>query len=161
MNIKISPTQDIKVLKETLDSRFKKAVVSENSIELEIKEEKLGQLERTPGVDYFKKEDQKVEGLGGKPVKKKAYARLESEKDAVKAFLATLKGYSLVIFDTDREWDLRNLRRYNPDIIQLKNSEPVESLEINYCVGKVEGCKEVEINIEEEKVSEIYSKMLT
>lgn len=161
MKVKIFPTCDTKTLEETLNSRFQKAEIKEDVIELEIEQEKLDQLERTPGIERIENGEDGFEGIGGKPVKQKAYARLESEEDAVKALLATLEGYSLVIFDTDREWDLKQLRRYNPDIIQLKNSQPVEKLDIKHAVGDIDGCKNIQVEFDPKDVPEIYSKMLT
>jgi hypothetical protein len=113
-------------------------------------------------VKEFEYDGETHPGLKGRPVQEEAYAKIESRTDAVKALLATVQGYSLVVLNTDRQWDLKNLKKYNPDIKELKEDEPVEALEIEKTVSDIEGPEKIEIEMPDEDEEEIiYREMLT
>lgn len=161
MKAKISPTEDIDRLQENLEKRVKEVEKESNKLIAEIEGAEL--LERVPGIESFEVDGEEREGLGGKPVKEEAYARIETKQDVVKAFLATLEGYDLRVLNTERNWDLRNLRQYNPDIKHLKFDSSREFLEIEKTVSDVENAEKVDIEMPEteEEVEVIYREMLT
>ncbi len=159
MKAEIVPTEKIEVLKENLEKRVESIEIDSGRLIAELESAKI--LERTPGIEKFRVKGEEKEGLKGKPIDEQAYARLESREDAAKALLATIMGYDLRILETDREWDYRNLKRYNPDIKHLKFSEPQEFLEIEKAIFRSEGLEEIEIEVSQEEVEEIYRKMLT
>lgn len=158
MKVKITPTQQKERLAENLERRVEKVEVEDEEISVETEEpEKLGKV---PGVESFKFNGERYEGIKGKPVSKEAYARIESREDAVKALLATIEGYDLRVIDTDREWDLRRLREFNPDIKQL--NRPSETLEVEYAISDLEAAEKVDIGLpEDEEVERIYRELLT
>ena len=157
MKVKITPTEQKEQLAENLERRVKNVEVKEKSIKVETDEpEKLGKV---PGIESFSFEGETYEGLQGKPVEKEAYAKIESREDAVKALLATIEGYDLRVIDTDREWDLRRLREFNPDIKQL--NKPSESLNVKYTISELEIAKKVDIETPEEEIEKIYRELLT
>lgn len=158
MEIKIKATEKPEILADNLKTDFNVKDVEGKTITLEA--ENIDRLERTPGISKIITDESKIEGLGGQPVEKEVYARLESKNDAVKAFLATYEGYDLRILNTEREWDLRQLKKYNPSIKHLKFDEPREELEIEKTLFESE-LEQVEINIEDEEAEKIYKKMLT
>jgi hypothetical protein len=160
MKAKITPTQDIEQLKENLEKRVEEVEIDGDKIEAEVEEKDV--LERVPGIESFEVGEETGKGLKGEPVDELAYARLESREDTVRAFLATVQGWNLVVLETDRKWDLRNLRKYNPDIKKVKSSEPVEELEVEKSISDIEGTEKVEIEMPEEDETElIYREMLT
>lgn len=161
MKLKVKPTEKPEILMENLKKRVED--VEKNGEELVVETGNPGKLEKVPGVDSFESEEEQTDGLGGRPVDEEAYARIESREDAVKAFLATVKGYDLRILETDREWDLKNLKRYNPDIKHLKFEEPSEVLGIGKTISPVEGSsvEKIEIEMPEEDVETIYRRFLT
>jgi hypothetical protein len=160
MNVEIKPTEDIRQLKENLEKRVEDARIDGDKIFVETDDVKT--VEKTPGVKEFEYDGETHPGLKGRPVQEEAYAKIESRTDAVKALLATVQGYSLVVLNTDRQWDLKNLKKYNPDIKELKEDEPVEALEIEKTVSDIEGPEKIEIEMPDEDEEEIiYREMLT
>lgn len=159
MRIKVKPTENLEKLKENLEKRVESIEASDG--ELVVKGDRET-IERTPGVEKFRIEGETYPGLKGSPVDENAYAELESREDAVKALLATIQGFNLVVLDTDREWDLRQLRKYNPDIKQLKSDGPVEELGIDRSLSGIGDTEEVEVEMpDEEEAETIYREMLT
>lgn len=162
MKVEIKPTQDIQQLKDNLEKRVEDAEVEDDKLVVET--EKVETVEKTPGIKEFEVEgeDESHPGLKGKPVQEEAYAKIESREDSVKALLATVQGYNLVVLNTDRQWDLKNLKKYNPDIKELKSDEPVEALGIEKTISDIEGLEKVGIDMPEEDEEElIYREMLT
>lgn len=159
MKIEIIPTKEIDRLAENLEKRVKELDTVDGKIIVEIDDPEM--LSRTPGVESYSVNGEEKKGLGGEPVSEQAYARLESREDAVKAFLATVMGYDLRVLNTSREWDYRNLKRYNPDIKHLKFPDPRKELEIDKALFDAEKAEKVEINLKEVEVEKIYREMLT
>ncbi|MFB6242223.1 MAG: hypothetical protein ABEJ36_05505 [Candidatus Nanosalina sp.] len=159
MKAEIKPTEDPERLKENIEKRVDSVRIEDGNLVVEL--EDPGLLERTPGIKSYRLEGEEHEGIHGRPVQKQAYARLETREDAVKALMATIDGYDLRILDTEREWDLRQLRRYNPDIKHLKFEEPKDSLDIEAGIGDIEGVESIEIDVEKEDVELVYREMLT
>lgn len=117
MKAEVKPTEEPEKLVEYLKPRFSKVEREEEKIIVEAEEpEKLG---RIPGVDSYRTEDKKKDGLGGKPIQREAFYKIETREDAARAFLATVEGITLYI-DTEREWDIRLLKKYNSEIVQME-----------------------------------------
>lgn len=126
MKAEIKPTEKPEKLLEYLKPRFSKAEKEEQKIIVELEEpEKLG---RIPGIDSYKTENKKTEGLGGKPIHREAFYKIETREDAARAFLATVEGITLYI-DTEREWDIQLLKKYNSEIVEMEE-EVAEELGI-------------------------------
>lgn len=160
MKVEVKPTEKIHRLKENLEKRVQSAEIKDGKLVVET--EKIDTIENAPGVEEFTVDGETHPGLKGRPVQEEAYARIESREDAVKALLATVQGYNLVVLQTERDWDLRNLKKYNPDIKQLKSDEPVEELGIEKTITDIEGLEKVEIEMPDEDEEElIYREMLT
>ncbi len=161
MEVKISPTENISRLRGNLEKRVEDIEKEDGKLIAQVESPEF--LERVPGVESFEANGEKKEGLGGKPVNEEAYIRIETKEDTVKAFLATVQGYDLRVLNTEREWDLRNLRQYNPDIKHLKLDSPRDVLEIGKTVSDVEGAEKVDIEMPEddEEIEVIYREMLT
>ncbi len=160
MKFKITVTEDIERLKENLEKRAENIEeVGEQKIEAEIEKEET--VAKTPGIESYMVEGEEREGLKGRPVQERAYAKLETREDAVKALLATINGYNLVILDPGRDWDLRQLRKYNPDIIELKADDTVEELGIEKSLFPTEETEQVDVPMEEVDVDQVYREMLT
>ncbi len=158
MKAEIKPTEKPEKLVDNLKKRVKTAEVKEGKVIVEISEEKLDMLERTPGVESFSAKGEETQGLKGRPVQEDAYARLETRKDFAKAVLATIEGYNLKVLETEREWDLKLLRRFNPDIKQLKHDDPPKFLEIKKTLDSSDSEREdVSPDISKEDVEMIYS----
>lgn len=158
MEIKVKPTEKIQLLKQQLEKWKGNAEIQGEQIIVEAENTEF--LEKIPGIEEYTAQGETTEGLKGRPLQEQAYIRIEDKKDAVKAFLATMDGYRLVVLNSEREWDLRKLREYNPGIKQLKTDEPKEVLGIEQAVGDVEGLEEVEIEVSDEEVELVYREML-
>lgn len=161
MKAEIKPTGKIDRLKENLERRVESIKKKDGKLLVELEKPEL--LERTPGIESFQIDGEETEGLEGSPVEEQVYAKIESKRDAVKALLATIKGYDLRILNTSNDWDLRQLKKYNPDIKHLKFDFPKEFLDIEKSISDVEGKEKIEIEMPEteEEVKEIYQEMLT
>lgn len=158
MEIHVKPTEKIELLKEEIERRKGNAEIEDGEVIVEAEETDF--LERIPGVEEYTAEGKTTEGLKGRPIQEQAYIRIEDRKDAVKALLATMDGYDLVVLNSEREWDLRKLKEYNPDIKHLKEDEPVDFLEVEKAVGEVEGLEKVGIEVSDEEVELVYREML-
>lgn len=154
MKLKITPTEKKQVLKHNLEKRFGNVEDKENKLVIEIEEPE--KLKRVPGIESFGEK----EGMKGSPVDEEAYAKLEDRKDAAKAFLATVMGYDLRVLETEREWDLKNLRMYNPSIKHLKFDEPKQFLKIDKALFENDELEKVEIDLEEDEVEKVYREMI-
>lgn len=123
MDVRVKPTQDIEELRQNLQSRVENTHVEDGEIILETSDRKEVRklLESTPGIESFQIDDETFEGLKGRPVQEKIYARLENDRDVAEAFVATVEGYDLVVLKGGLDWHLRLLKRFNPDIRQLSS----------------------------------------
>lgn len=157
MEVEIRPTEKIEKLRENLEQRFGKAEEKGEIIKVETDEP--SKISKIPGVDNYSLNGEKHEGLKGSPVDVQAYARLENRKDAAKAFLATVMGYDLRILDTDREWDYRNLKRYNPRIKHLKFEEPRDFLGIEKSLFRSEKTSKIKLDLDDEDVTQVYRRL--
>lgn len=160
MKFKITATEDRERLKENLEKRAEEIQKKgEDKIEAEIEKEET--VAKTPGIQKYEVDGEEREGLKGRPVQERAYAQLEDREDAVKALLATINGYNLIILESSRDWDLRQLRKYNPDIIELKADETVDELGVEKSLFQDEETEKVEVPMEEVDVDRVYREMLT
>ncbi len=159
MKAEIKPTEKPEQLKENIEKRVESVEISDGKLTVELEDPDM--LGRTPGIESYRVNGEEHEGLHGRPVQEQAYARLESREDAVKALLATIDGYDLRVLDTERIWDLKQLKRYNPDIKHLRFDEPKEALNIEKAVGDIGGQERIEIEIEDEDAELVYREMLT
>lgn len=158
MEIKVKPTEKKKLMKKQLEKRKGNAEIQGEQIIVEAENTEF--LEKIPGIEEYTAQGQTEEGLKGRPLQDEAYIRIEDREDAVKAFLATMDGYRLVVLNSEREWDLRKLREYNPGIKQLSSDEPKEVLGIEKAVGDIEGLEQVDIEVSEDEVELVYREML-
>ncbi len=159
MKVEVKASGDQEKLAENLEKRAESVRVDGDRIVVETEDPEL--LSRVPGVESYSYGGNEHSGLKGQPVEEQAYARLENRKDAVIALLATVEGYDLRILDTSREWDLRQLKKYNPDIKHLRFSSPKDFLEIEKATFGADGLEKIQIDVPEEKVEAIYREMLT
>lgn len=155
MKVEITPTQDPEKLVENLEKRVKE--IQKNGEKLVTETEEDPEIfSRTPGIEKFETPEEEEEGLKGRPVQEPAYARLESKRDLARAVVATIDGYDLRILNTGNQWDLKILRRFNPDIKHLKQDEPVEMLDIEKTLDEEDSdLEKVEIDLSEEEVEMI------
>lgn len=119
VEVEIRPTQDAHQLRENLEERVQETSIEDGKIIVQIEEDDLGLMERTPGIEEYTVDGETFEGLKGRPVQEKAYVKLENSEDTAEALMATMEGYDLIVLDTEREWELKLLRRFNPDIKHL------------------------------------------
>ena len=159
MKVRIKPTEKPDVLEENLETNFE--IVGREDDTMIVEAEETDKLERIPGVEKLETEEETIPGLTGSPVDEEAYAKIESREDAVKALLATIMGYDLRILNTGREWDYRQLKKYNPDIKHLKFDEPKDVFDIEKATFDADGLEEIEIELGDEEVNKVYRKMLT
>lgn len=157
MKATVKPTQDPEKLKENLEKRVESVSIEDGKLEVKLPGEDVSSLEKTPGVESFTVDGERTEGLKGRPVQEPAYARIESRKDLVKAVLATLEGYDLRVLNTERQWDLKALRKFNPDVKHLKHDEPPESLDIGKTLEKDGDREYVGPDLSEEDIEAVYS----
>jgi hypothetical protein len=155
MKIEIKPTQDPEKLRENLEKRVESVETTEEGLEINLEEEKLEILDRTPGVDHYTVEGEKVEGLKGRPVQEKATAELETREDLARAALATIRGYDLIILQSGDQWSLKLLRRLNPGIVELKQDEAPEFLEIEKTLRNEGSGEEIEMDLNQEEVEKV------
>ncbi|QKQ98093.1 hypothetical protein GKQ38_00955 [Candidatus Nanohaloarchaea archaeon] len=158
MKVEIKPTEKPEQLEDNLEKRAEDAETSNGHVIAEVRNPAI--IERLPGVEKYWIDDEEHEGLKGRPVQEQAYARIHSKEDLVKAFLATVDGYDLRILDCGDEWDLRLLKRFNPDIKELEFDEPKEVLGINKALFQHEGLEEIEIEVDQEDIQMVYEFMM-
>jgi len=159
MKIKVKPTEKIQKLKEDIEKRQGNAKIEGEKVIVEAENTEF--LEKIPGIEEYTYEGETKQGLKGRPLDEQAYIKIESKEDAVKAFLATMDGYNLVVLNTGREWDLRKLKEYNPDIKHVKTDKPKEMLGIEKAVGDIEGLEQIEIEFSDEEKELVYREMLS
>ena len=156
MEAKVKAETDEQQLKQNLEKRFKDAEKTDEGLKVELDDPE--KLEKVPGIREYTANGKTVEGLKGKPLEERAYARLETRRQVAEAFLATLNGYRLVVLGEPREWDLKMLKKYNPSIKQA--SKPLEALGIEKSVN-VEGFEDVGPDLTEEDVDEAYDFLMS
>jgi|GEM_PF-557890 len=156
MEAKIKPTQDLEILEENLEARELETTVKEdNKIIIEASQDKVEKVvETTPGIDTYKVKEEKFEGLKGRPVQEKMYARLETDEDIAKAFLATVQGYDLIVLDGGLDWHLRLLKKYNPDIRQLSSGRD-ELFDVDKSLLDEGPEEKIEYELSEEEIEKI------
>lgn len=164
MELIITPSEDKNKLAENLQNRVKDIKIKDEKLVVKTDEPEI--IERTPGVEKFEKDGEEEPGLKGRPVQEEAYAKVESKKDAVKALIATTEGYDLRILNSNRDWDMRNLKKYNPNLKHLKFDSPKGTLGIEKTISELEDSEEIEkVDIElpddPEELELIYREMLT
>jgi hypothetical protein len=155
MKIEVKPTEDPEKLRENLEKRVENAEATEEGLEVTLEEERLEILDRTPGIDYYVQEGEKVEGLKGRPVQEKATAELETREDLARAALATIEGYDLVILQSGDQWSLKLLRRLNPGVVELKQDEAPEFLEIEKTLRSKGPREQIEMDLDQEEVEKV------
>ncbi len=158
MEVLVKPTEKPETLKQNLEKRVEKIKIQQEKLVIELEDIEI--IEKTPGIEEYEINGEIFEGLKGRPVQEEAYIRIENKEDAVKALLATIDGYDLRILNTGRKWDLRQLKKYNPDIKHLKFNEPREILHINKAIG-LDWKQTVPIELEKEDIEFVYREMLT
>ncbi|WP_414836434.1 hypothetical protein [Candidatus Nanohalococcus occultus] len=160
MKVEVFPTENPEQLVENLEKRAETAELKDGKIEVET--DSYGFLEKVPGIEKFEAEGNEHMGLGGKPVEKQVYAKIESKEDAVECLLATVEGYDLRILNTGRDWDLRKLKKFNPDIKHLKFDEPREEFGIEKALFETDSFDQISVEMpEKEEVLKIYRELLT
>lgn len=164
MELVVTPSQNPERLAENLEKRVEKVEVNGEKLIVETDEPEI--LERTPGVKKFEVDGEERPGLKGRPVNEEAYALVESKEDAVKALIATTEGYDLRVLNSSRDWDMRNLKKFNPDIKHLKFDSPKKALEIEKTISEIDGSNglkkiDIEMPDEEKEIDLIYKEMLT
>lgn len=156
MKVELKPTQDPEKLRENLETRVEKVEENGEKLEVELPEDELEVLERVPGIEKIEAEHVSREGVKGRPVQEEAYARLDSKRDLARAVVATIDGYDLRILHTGKDWDLKILRRFNPDIKHLKTDEPSEVLGIEKTLDTEDEEREViEMELSEKEVDTV------
>jgi len=156
MEATVKPTEKKQELKEYLRPRTETVEEAENG-ELKVEIEDPGKLSDIPGIKEYKVEDEKFDGIGGTPIHDKAFAKIENRKDAARAFLATLDGYTLYIVGSERFWDIQALKQYNSEIIELKDEETAEAFDFDRKVNY----GEEDFDVSETELLKIYMEFLT
>jgi len=154
MNIEVIPTEKPEALEKNLRPRVKKIRRKGNKIQIETDSQEF--LKKVPGIKEYTLNGKTEKGMGGSPVKEKAYIKMETREDVAKAFLATASGYDLVVINSGREWDLKLLRKYNPSIKEV--SEPSDIFDIQKSVN-VDGYEKIGIEIDENEVDIVYRQI--
>lgn len=161
ITVKIQPTQDQEIMKENLENRGYKP---SNELEIQVTKDELNKIEKMPGIDKIKTPEEQIEGLKGRPTQEKAYAKLDTKEEVVKAFLATINGYNLVIINPDRDWDYKILKKYNPQIrrIKTKNENEIieKELEIEKALFQNQNVEKVDIPVEKQDIETIYQQLM-
>ena len=127
MEVEVKPSENPELLVDNLSRRLDGAEKADQIIVVET--DNPQDLSTVPGVEWYEPRDgQRQSGVGGSCIgeERPAFKRVENRRDAAEALAATLDGFSLVV-RTERRWDLKCLKRFNPDIKNLKSGDP-ESL---------------------------------
>jgi len=155
MKAEIKNNGNKKELKKYLEPRVQKIKETSKGLEVEIeKPEKLGKI---PGIEEYKVKGETFDGIGGTPIQDKALAKIENRKDAARAFLTTLNGYTLYIVGSERFWDVQTLKQYNSEIIELKDQETAEVFDFDRKVNY----GEEDFDVSETELLKIYMEFLT
>ncbi|MFB6204102.1 MAG: hypothetical protein ABEJ75_00490 [Candidatus Nanohaloarchaea archaeon] len=158
MRAEIYATEEPGKLVEHLERRVDSVEMDGDMVVAELDDPEL--LERVPGIDEYVVDGERHEGLKGRPVQEEAYARIETKKDVARALLATINGYDLRILNSELEWDIMLLKRFNPDIKHLKFDEPRDFLEIEKSISDVDGTDKIDIEMSDEEAETVYSFMM-
>lgn len=155
MKVEITPTEKIEVLEDNLEKRVETVRIDDDRLVAEVDDPEV--FERVPGIESYTVNDEVHEGLKGRPIQEQAYARINSKEDVAKALLATINGYNLLVLECSDEWDLQLLKRFNPDIKEVKSR--IEALEVEKGIN-VEELEEIDIELEPGEVETIYRFMM-
>lgn len=166
MKVEIKPTNpdEIEKLAENIEQRLDTETQMPEQETITTETKKTEKLDKIPGIQKYRKtnEEEWQPGLKGRPTQEQAYAKLENKEDAVKALIAIQEGYNLVILKTDKDWDLRQLKKYNPDMKRINTRQPPKQLDIEKTITPLEDKKHIKIEMPDEEETElIYQKMLT
>lgn len=155
MEARVKPTQDVEILEENLEARELETAVKNEEIIVEASEGKLEKvLDSTPGIEEYSVNGEEFEGLKGRPVQEKVYAKLKTDKDIAEAFIATVEGYNLVVLGGGVDWHLRMLKKYNPDIRQLSSGRD-ELFDIEKSLMDEGPEEKIEYDLSEEEIEKI------
>lgn len=155
MEATVQPTQDLKVLRENLEARELETTVKNDQIIVEASKEKLVKvLDNTPGIEKYSINGEKFEGLKGRPVQEKTYAKLETDKDVAEAFIATVEGHDLIILEGGVDWHLKLLKKFNPDIRQLSSGRS-DIFDVEKSLLDEGNEERIEYDLSEEEVEKI------
>lgn len=156
MKATVKPAKNIENLRQYLKPRTENIKqLEENQLQVELDEP--GKLSDIPGIENYKVKEETFEGIGGTPINQKALAKIDNRKDAARAFLATLNGYTLYIVGSERFWDVQALKKYNSEIIELKDEKTAEVFNFD---RKVNYGQE-QFDVSETQLLKIYMKFLT
>jgi len=157
MQAKITPTKNKKDLKKYLKPRTDKIEETENGLKAELEEP--GKLSCIPGIEKYTVEGEEYPGIGGTPINgTKALVKIENRKDAARAFLTTLDGYTVYILNSNRFWDVQKLKEYNSEIVEIKDRETAEIFNFD---KKVNFGEEHDFEVSEKELLKIYMEFLT
>mgnify|MGYP007124899575 FL=1 len=161
MKAEINPSDDSEKLAEILEQRFKSASVQKDTVLARLDDERKDLLERVPGIESFSAKGEATEGIGGRPVDRErtCLARIETDRELAEAVIATIQGYNLLVIETERDWDLRLLRRMNPGIIEI-DAEAAEVLEPENSLNGEKGFPELGIDVKQEERIESVLRFL-
>lgn len=123
MKVEVKPSGDPELLVDNLSRRLDDVERTNQVIVVETNTPQ--NLSTVPGVKWYKPENgQRQAGIGGNCISENlVFKRIKSRRDASEALAATLDGFNLVV-RTERQWDLKCLKRFNPDIKNLKSGNP-------------------------------------
>ena len=155
MEATVKPTENKQDLINYLRPRTES--IEEEGGKLKVEIQDPGKLSDIPGIEEYSVEDEVFDGIGGTPIHGKALAKIENRKDAARAFLATLDGYTLYIVGSERGWDVRELKKYNSEIVELKDEETADAFEFDRKVNY----GEEDFPVSEEELLKIYQEFLT
>lgn len=158
MKIEVTPSGSISQLKENLEKEF--SVVEEEESNLVVEADNPRKVAKRPGVAEAKTGDEIIEGVKGNPLNEQAICSLNTKKDAVKALIATIDGYRLIVKETERQWDLKRLREYNPNIKEIKGDFTELDLGVSKSLDPEDELETVDVELGDEW-EKIYETMLT
>jgi len=156
MEAKVKTTEKVDDLKEYLEPRAEQITETQNG-NLNVEIDDPEKLSRIPGIKEYVVDGETFPGIGGTPIHDKAFAKIENRKDAARAFLATLDGYTLYIVGSNRFWDVQCLKQYNSEIIELKDEETASAFDFERKVNY----GEEDFPVNETELLKIYMKFLT
>lgn len=145
-------------MRENLEQEFSE--VEEKESRLIVESDEPEKVAKRPGVAEVESENEIIEGVKGAPLDERALCSIKTKKDAVKALIATIDGYNLVVKETERQWDLQKLRDYNPCIKEIKGDWAEIDLGVNKSLDPEDELETVDIELGEEW-EKIYKTMLT
>jgi hypothetical protein len=158
MEATVKPVRKVEKLEEYLKPRTKNVEKVEQK-KLKVELEEPSKLSKIPGIEKYKVEGETFDGIGGTPIHQKALAKIENRKDAARAFLATLDGYTLYIQGSERSWDVQALKKYNSEIMELKDEKTAELFNFDKKINC--GEEQEKFDVSETQLLKIYMKFLT